>query len=118
MHLERSAFVVGNAWDAGTAAVLETAGNRAIGTTSAGIACSRALPDYESVLSFDEALEATRRILEKTRIMRSAMQDQIPDEQLCTLFSPVTSYEIDVQNIKKNGCLANTNRSVGQCIFG
>ena len=36
LHAERSAFVMGNAWDAGTAAVLEAAGIRAIGTTSAG----------------------------------------------------------------------------------
>jgi len=63
LHAERSAFVMGNAWDAGTAAVLEAAGIRAIGTTSAGIAYSRALPDYEGALSFDEALEATRRIV-------------------------------------------------------
>ena len=68
LHAERSAFIMGNAWDAGTAAVLEASGMRAIATTSAGVAYSRALPDYEGALSFDEALEATRRIVNAVSI--------------------------------------------------
>ena len=63
LHAERSAFIMGNAWDAGTAAVLEASGMRAIATTSAGVAYGRALPDYEGALSFDKALEATQRIV-------------------------------------------------------
>lgn len=52
-----------NAWDAGSAAVLADAGVQAVGTTSAGVAFSRALPDYEGALEFDDALEVTRRIV-------------------------------------------------------
>ncbi len=68
MHEARSTFVMANAWDAGSAAVLEAAGIEAIGTTSAGVAYSRALPDYEGALGFEEALEATRRIVEAVSV--------------------------------------------------
>ncbi len=68
MHDARSTFVMANAWDAGSAAVLEAAGIVAIGTTSAGVAYSRALPDYEGALGFEEALEATQRIVEAVSV--------------------------------------------------
>lgn len=64
LHHTASTFVMANAWDAGSAAVLAEAGITAIGTTSAGVAFSRALPDYEGALSFDAALDATRQIVE------------------------------------------------------
>ena len=37
MHTEYSAFVMGNSWEAGAAAVVKAAGMRTIGTTSTGI---------------------------------------------------------------------------------
>jgi 2-methylisocitrate lyase-like PEP mutase family enzyme len=46
-----------NAWDAGSAKVLEAAGAPAIGTTSAGVAFSLGLPDGER-LTFDAMLRA------------------------------------------------------------
>ncbi|MCP4391289.1 MAG: isocitrate lyase/phosphoenolpyruvate mutase family protein [Gammaproteobacteria bacterium] len=48
-----------NAWDAGSAVLLAQAGFEAIGTTSAGIAYSHALPDGEGALGFDQALRTT-----------------------------------------------------------
>jgi 2-methylisocitrate lyase-like PEP mutase family enzyme len=51
-----------NAWNAGSACMLEAAGFAAIGTTSAGIAFCAGVPDYECVLSRDAALEEARRI--------------------------------------------------------
>lgn len=51
-----------NAWNAGSACMLEAAGFPAIGTTSAGISYSLGIPDYEGALSREAALEETRRI--------------------------------------------------------
>jgi 2-methylisocitrate lyase-like PEP mutase family enzyme len=50
-----------NAWDAGSALVLQAAGARAIGTTSAGVSWSHGLPDGESV-SPDTMLRALESI--------------------------------------------------------
>jgi 2-methylisocitrate lyase-like PEP mutase family enzyme len=47
-HIERP-LVIGNAWDAASARILELAGFRAIGTTSAGIAFSRGYPDGQRI---------------------------------------------------------------------
>ncbi len=57
-----------NAWSAGSAVLLEEAGFSAIGTTSAGIAFSHALPDYEGALSFESALVDTSAIAEAVNI--------------------------------------------------
>lgn len=57
-----------NAWNAGSAVLLEEAGFEAIGTTSAGIAFSHALPDYKGALSFDTALDETRCITQAVSI--------------------------------------------------
>ena len=62
LHTAEGIFVMPNAWNAGSACMLESAGFLAIGTTSAGIAFCLGLPDYESVLSRDAALEETQRI--------------------------------------------------------
>ncbi len=62
LHLAEETFVMPNAWNAGSACLLEAAGFDAIGTTNAGIAYSRALPDYEGALSRDAALGETRNI--------------------------------------------------------
>lgn len=62
LHLAGETFIMANAWNAGSAVLLEDAGFSALGTTSAGIAFSHALPDYEGALSFDSALADTRAI--------------------------------------------------------
>lgn len=64
LHLSKDTFIMANAWNAGSAVLLEEAGFCAIGTTSAGIAFSHALPDYEGALSFEAALAETRDIVE------------------------------------------------------
>jgi 2-methylisocitrate lyase-like PEP mutase family enzyme len=49
LHQARPGFIMPNAWDAGSAAVLEAAGFQAIATTSAGIAFSLGRPDYHPI---------------------------------------------------------------------
>ena len=56
-------FVLPNAWDAGSARILEQVGFSAIATTSAGIAWSCGVPDGEA-LDRDTMLEHVRRIAE------------------------------------------------------
>ncbi len=55
-------FVLPNAWDAGSARILEQVGFPAIATTSAGIAWSCGVPDGGS-LDLDTMLEQVRRIV-------------------------------------------------------
>ncbi len=62
LHLRGETFVMPNAWNAGSAALLEAEGFAAIGTTSAGIAFSMGVPDYEGQLSRESAVEETGRI--------------------------------------------------------
>ncbi len=64
LHIAEGIFVMPNAWNAGSAYMLEQAGFVAMGTTSAGIAFSLGLPDYASVLSRDTAFEETTRIVD------------------------------------------------------
>lgn len=47
LHAAARGFVMPNAWDAGSAAILADAGFQAIATTSAGIAFSLGRPDYD-----------------------------------------------------------------------
>lgn len=72
LHTAEGIFVMPNAWNAGSACMLESAGFPAIGTTSAGIAFCMGLPDYEGVLSRDDALEETTRISNAVKIPVSA----------------------------------------------
>ncbi len=72
LHNTDGIFVMPNAWNAGSACMLEAAGFPAIGTTSAGIAFGMALPDYEGALTRDAALEETRRIAASTILPVSA----------------------------------------------
>ena len=72
LHTADGIFVMPNAWNAGSACMLESAGFPAIGTTSAGIAYCLGLPDYEGALSRDAALEETRRIAMAVNIPVSA----------------------------------------------
>src|SRR5262249_32130298 len=48
LHSAPNGFIMPNAWDAGTAAILARSGFAAIATTSAGIAFSLARPDYDA----------------------------------------------------------------------
>lgn len=55
-------FLMPNAWDAGSALLLETAGFEAIGTTSAGIAYALGKTDATGALTIGEAMDETARI--------------------------------------------------------
>ena len=68
LHSADGMFVMPNAWNAGSACMLEAAGFSAVGTTSAGIAFCLALPDYAGALAREAALEETRRIAAAVRI--------------------------------------------------
>ncbi|MEQ5856049.1 isocitrate lyase/phosphoenolpyruvate mutase family protein [Halomonas sp. EF61] len=72
LHTSDDIFVMPNAWNAGSACMLEEAGFYAIGTTSAGIAFGMGLPDYEGTLSRDAALEETQRISTSVKVPVSA----------------------------------------------
>lgn len=72
LHKAEGIFVMPNAWNAGSASMLESAGFPAIGTTSAGIAFCLGLPDYEGALSRDAALEETQRISKAVKVPVSA----------------------------------------------
>ncbi len=62
LHRQPGCFVMPNAWDAGSARLLVAAGFPALGTTSAGIAFSRGLPDYEDRIPRAAMLEACAAI--------------------------------------------------------
>jgi len=62
LHQPGAGFILPNAWDGGSARMLEHAGFPAIATTSAGIAFSRGRPD--AGMPRDEMLEAIARIVE------------------------------------------------------
>ena len=68
LHNMGEAFIMANAWNPGSAVLLEEAGFKSIGTTSAGIAFSHALPDYEGALSFEAALNDTSAIVNSVDI--------------------------------------------------
>ncbi|RNL77312.1 isocitrate lyase/PEP mutase family protein [Nocardioides marmorisolisilvae] len=61
MHRPGAGFILPNAWDGGSARILEQAGFAAIATTSAGIAFSRGRPDAS--MPRDEMLEEIARIV-------------------------------------------------------
>lgn len=68
LHLSNEAFIMANAWSAGSAVLLAESGFAAIATTSAGIAFKHAVPDYEGAVSFDKALDETSRIAQAVTI--------------------------------------------------
>lgn len=68
LHQPGNPLIMANAWSAGSAVILAEAGILAIGTTSAGIAYSHGVPDYQSRLSFDTALDETQRIVDAVDI--------------------------------------------------
>lgn len=64
-------FVIPNAWDAGSARILERVGFPAIATTSAGIAWSYGIPDG-GALDLDTMLECLARIVKAVDVPVSA----------------------------------------------
>jgi 2-methylisocitrate lyase-like PEP mutase family enzyme len=72
LHSGSEVLVLGNAWDAGTARLLQAVGFRAIATTSAGIAFSMGRRDGDGALSRDETLAATRAIVDAVDLPVSA----------------------------------------------
>jgi 2-methylisocitrate lyase-like PEP mutase family enzyme len=60
-------LVLPNAWDAGTARLIESLGAKAIATTSAGLAWSRGYPDGNA-LPIDQLIAATRDIARVIRV--------------------------------------------------
>jgi 2-methylisocitrate lyase-like PEP mutase family enzyme len=63
---ESGCFVLPNPWDAGTAVYLEHLGFKALATTSAGVAFTRAKPDATPALPLDEMLAHIREVVEAT----------------------------------------------------
>jgi 2-methylisocitrate lyase-like PEP mutase family enzyme len=61
LHRPGAGFILPNAWDGGSARILEQAGFAAIATTSAGIAFSHGRPD--AGVAWPEMLEAIARIV-------------------------------------------------------
>lgn len=72
LHGDSGCFIMPNAWDAGSAAILSAAGFKAIATTSAGIAFSLAKPDYVNALSREENMAAINAICSATDVPVSA----------------------------------------------
>ncbi len=72
LHQRGRAFVVANAWDAGTAKLLALVGFDALATTSAGFAFSLARSDGTGSVSRDEMLDNARTIAEATDLPVSA----------------------------------------------
>jgi len=62
LHTSPGTFLAPNAWNAGSARMLEAAGFPALSTTSSGIALSLGRPDYEGRLGREEIIERVGRI--------------------------------------------------------
>lgn len=65
-------FLMPNAWDAGSARILSAQGFSALGTTSAGIAFSRGVPDGAQAIGRSEMMDAIHRIVSAVSIPVSA----------------------------------------------
>jgi 2-methylisocitrate lyase-like PEP mutase family enzyme len=66
LHKRGDPIIFVNAWDAGSARIIETAGAKAIATTSAGLAQALGYPDGQK-LPWNELIAAVRRI---TRVVK------------------------------------------------
>jgi 2-methylisocitrate lyase-like PEP mutase family enzyme len=71
LHRPGDPFILANAWDAGSARVLAALGAEAIGTTSAGFAFTRGLPDGARITR-DEALAHAQDLVAATPLPVSA----------------------------------------------
>ena len=72
LHDGPGAFVVANAWDAGSARLLESLGFKALATTSAGLAFMLAKPDGANAVTRQEALDNATAIAGATSLPVSA----------------------------------------------
>lgn len=72
LHQTPAIFLMPNAWDAGSARILEGLGFKALGTTSAGLAFSLGLRDSSGSLSRQQVLDNARLIVEATTLPVSA----------------------------------------------
>ena len=72
LHEEPGAFVIPNAWDAGSARLLQNLGFQAIATTSAGFAFTIGKPDGTGAVTREEHLENARQISQATSLPVSA----------------------------------------------
>lgn len=89
LHEGPDLFVVPNPWDPGTARLLESFGFRALATTSAGFAFSRALPD--GAVGFEAMMAHCRDIVGATGLPVSADLEKgkgdSPDSAAETIFA-------------------------------
>lgn len=72
LHTNSGTFLAPNAWNAGSARMLEAAGFPAISTTSGGIALSLGLPDYEGRIGREEMMTSIERIARAVDVPVSA----------------------------------------------
>ena len=72
LHAREGAFVIPNAWNGGSARILDMLGFEAIATTSAGLAFSVGRPDNAGRVSRDEMLANAREIVTATALPVSA----------------------------------------------
>lgn len=72
LHHSGAAFLMPNAWDAGTARILEGLGFEALATTSAGLAFSMGIRDSSGSLSRSQVLDNALSIVEATNLPVSA----------------------------------------------
>lgn len=89
LHDGPGAFVIANAWDAGSARLLESLGFKAIATTSAGLAFSLARPDGANAVTRVEALQNAKAIVDATSLPVSADLEggygAAPQDCACTI---------------------------------
>jgi len=72
LHQEAGCFVMPNAWDAGSAILLETLGFKAIATTSTGLAFSLGVADGANAVSREETIANASSIANATSLPVSA----------------------------------------------
>lgn len=72
LHTTSGTFLMPNAWDVGSARMLASHGFSAIATTSAGIAFSLGVPDYEGAVTRGEMLDCIQRIARSVDLPVSA----------------------------------------------
>ncbi|MGC3940130.1 isocitrate lyase/PEP mutase family protein [Roseobacter sp. EG26] len=72
LHTTSEIFIAPNAWDAGTARILESIGFPALATTSAGLAFSMGVTDSSGSLTRAQVLENAKSIVEATSLPVSA----------------------------------------------
>lgn len=72
LHEEPQAFLMPNAWDAGSACMLAASGFQCLATTSAGIAFSLGQPDVEGRVSRSQMMERIHQIADAVKLPVSA----------------------------------------------